>query len=71
MQRIFISIVLEIFGVFCQFNDPVAVNDEIIRRLNKYDKASFQQMINQGSTDSMSKPWTVSQVHGLRNGPKI
>ena len=39
MIRIAICTVLGIFG---QFNDPVLVNNEIIRRLDNYDKESFQ-----------------------------
>ena len=30
-----------VLGTFGQFNDPVVVNNEIIRRLDNYDKASF------------------------------
>ena len=41
MQRLGILIAVGALGVFGQFNDPVAVNDEIIRRLKKYDKVSF------------------------------
>ena len=33
--------ILTVVGTFGQFNDPVVVNGEIIRRLDNYDKASF------------------------------
>ena len=75
MQRIFISIVLEIFGVFGQFNDPVAVNDEIIRRLNKYDKVRFHRMIkseihklNVRTLDSHISPWTRKRSYNSMVG---
>ena len=34
--------ILTVVGTFGQFNDPVVVNNEIIRRLDNYDKAAFE-----------------------------
>ena len=34
--------ILTAVGTLGQFNDPIVVNNEIIRRLDNYDKAAFE-----------------------------
>ena len=42
MKHFLIGTVIWNLGVLGRFNDPVSVNDEILRRLDNYDKACFQ-----------------------------